>query len=39
MRERAEEIGGSFMLRAEPGHGTTVTATLPVPGTPPGSEP
>jgi signal transduction histidine kinase len=39
MRERAEEIGGSFTLRAEPGHGTTVTATLPVPGTPPGSEP
>jgi signal transduction histidine kinase len=30
MRGRAEEIGGSFELRAEPGTGTTVVATLPV---------
>jgi signal transduction histidine kinase len=30
MRERAEEIGGSFALAADPGRGTTVTATLPV---------
>jgi signal transduction histidine kinase len=30
MRERAEEIGGSFALTAVPGRGTTVTATLPV---------
>jgi signal transduction histidine kinase len=30
MRERAEEIGGTFELSAEPGRGTTVTATLPL---------
>ena len=30
MRARAEEIGGSFVLDASPGRGTTVTATLPV---------
>ena len=30
MRERAEEIGGSFTLSAEPGRGTTVTAVLPI---------
>ena len=30
MRERAEEIGGSFALTATPERGTTVTATLPV---------
>jgi signal transduction histidine kinase len=30
MRERAEEIGGSFALSAQPGLGTTVTAVLPV---------
>lgn len=28
MRERAEQIGGTFELMARPGHGTTVTATL-----------
>jgi signal transduction histidine kinase len=30
MRSRAEEIGGAFELSATPGHGTTVTARLPV---------
>jgi signal transduction histidine kinase len=30
MRGRAEEIGGSFELRAEAGRGTTVGATLPL---------
>ena len=30
MRDRAEEIGGSFSLSAEPGIGTTVTARLPI---------
>jgi signal transduction histidine kinase len=30
MRERAEEIGGSFSLSAEQGMGTTVTARLPL---------
>lgn len=30
MRERAEEVGGRFDLRADPGLGTTVTATLPL---------
>lgn len=31
MRERAEEIGGTFVLLPVAGQGTTVTATLPVP--------
>jgi signal transduction histidine kinase len=30
MRERAEEIGGHFDLRATPGNGTTVRITLPL---------
>ncbi len=30
MRERAEEIGGRFDLRATPGEGTTVRVTLPL---------
>ena len=30
MRDRAEEIGGTFEMSARPGRGTTVTATLPV---------
>lgn len=30
MRERAEEIGGHVDIEARPGHGTTVTATLPL---------
>jgi signal transduction histidine kinase len=30
MRERTEEIGGSFALSATPGRGTTVTAVLPL---------
>jgi two-component system NarL family sensor kinase len=30
MRERAEEIGGSFSLSPEPDAGTTVTARLPL---------
>jgi signal transduction histidine kinase len=30
MRERAEEIGGSFSLSPEPDAGTTVTARLPI---------
>jgi signal transduction histidine kinase len=30
MRERAEEIGGSFTLLSEPGHGTRVHVALPV---------
>jgi signal transduction histidine kinase len=30
MRERAEEIGGSLEVTAEPGHGTTIRARLPV---------
>jgi signal transduction histidine kinase len=31
MRERAEEIHGSFLLQARPGEGTTVTVLLPTP--------
>jgi signal transduction histidine kinase len=31
MRERAEEIGGTFVIDAEPGDGTTITVHLPVP--------
>ena len=30
MRRRAEVIGGSFSLRSIPGHGTTVTALIPI---------
>ncbi|MGH3509315.1 MAG: sensor histidine kinase [Nocardioidaceae bacterium] len=30
MRERAEEVGGSLLVDAAPGRGTTVTARLPV---------
>jgi signal transduction histidine kinase len=30
MRERAEEIGGRFTIDAQPGCGTTITATLPL---------
>ena len=30
MRERAELIGGTCAFRFQPGHGTTVTAALPV---------
>jgi signal transduction histidine kinase len=32
MRERAEEIGGSFEISATPGQGTTVRARLPLTG-------
>jgi signal transduction histidine kinase len=32
MRERAEEIGGSFEISATPGRGTTVRARLPLNG-------
>ena len=32
MRERAEELGGSLAIRSD-GSGTTITATLPLPGT------
>jgi signal transduction histidine kinase len=34
MRERAAHIGAMLDLRTEPGHGTLVRITLPVPGTP-----
>jgi len=30
MRERLEMIGGKFSIRSTPGHGTTVTARIPV---------
>jgi two-component system, NarL family, sensor histidine kinase LiaS len=29
MRERAEELHGAFVLKTTPGHGTSITATLP----------
>jgi len=29
MRERAEEIGGSFLVRSRPGHGTRVVVQMP----------
>jgi signal transduction histidine kinase len=31
MRERAEEIGGTFAIVAVPGSGTTVSVRLPAP--------
>jgi len=30
MRERIEQLGGSFLLRSEPGRGTSVIANLPI---------
>ena len=30
MRERAEELGGSFDIRAEPTIGTTIEARIPL---------
>jgi chemotaxis protein histidine kinase CheA len=30
MRERLEMIDGKFSIRSTPGHGTTVTARIPV---------
>ena len=31
MRERAEELGGTFEIESTPGHGTTLRACLPLP--------
>jgi signal transduction histidine kinase len=36
MRERMEQMGGSFSLRTRPGSGATVVATLPRPCLSPG---
>jgi signal transduction histidine kinase len=33
MRQQIEMAGGSWRVRSRPGHGTAVTATLPLPGT------
>jgi signal transduction histidine kinase len=33
MRERVESLGGAFELQSEPGSGTRVTATIPMPRT------
>jgi len=33
MRERVEALGGIFHVKSQPGLGTQVTATIPVPGT------
>ncbi len=30
MRERVEVLGGEFAVTSAPGHGTSVTVTLPV---------
>jgi signal transduction histidine kinase len=30
MRDRLDAIGGTFAVRSEPGHGTTITGTVPV---------
>ncbi|MCB0162525.1 MAG: hypothetical protein KDD83_30515, partial [Caldilineaceae bacterium] len=30
MRERAEELGGTFEAASQPGRGTRITATLPL---------
>jgi signal transduction histidine kinase len=30
MRERLQMIGGKFSVKSTPGHGTTVTARIPV---------
>ena len=30
MRERLEMVGGKFSIKSTPGHGTTVTAKIPV---------
>ena len=30
MRERLEMVGGKFSIKSTPGHGTTVTARIPV---------
>ena len=35
MAERAEIVGGRLNIRSRPGSGTTVTATIPVPGSAP----
>jgi signal transduction histidine kinase len=32
MRERADEIGGVFMVQAQPGGGTRVQVTVPIDG-------
>jgi signal transduction histidine kinase len=34
MRERLEMVGGHFEIESAPGHGTTITAQLPVGSTP-----
>lgn len=41
MRERAEVVGGTLRLDSRPGHGTTVTVTVPraAPGEPEGEQP
>ncbi|MEO6392118.1 MAG: ATP-binding protein [Pyrinomonadaceae bacterium] len=33
MQKRATDLGGNLSLESQPGHGTTVTLTLPVPST------
>lgn len=33
MRERVETLGGIFQVNSQPGSGTQVTATIPIPGT------
>jgi PAS domain S-box-containing protein len=38
MRERVELASGTFVVRSSPGRGTTIVATLPVDGSPTGSE-
>jgi signal transduction histidine kinase len=30
MRERLQMVGGKFSIKSTPGHGTTVTARIPV---------
>ncbi len=37
MRERAELAGGSFSVESTPGHGTTVSALIPIPVPAPGA--
>jgi two-component system NarL family sensor kinase len=32
MRQQVEMAGGTWQVRSRPGHGTTITATLPLPG-------
>jgi signal transduction histidine kinase len=39
MRERVELASGSFLVRTSPGRGTAILATLPLEGSPTGTEP